>query len=78
MITIFNRQELLITLDANRRDQVRDILSANGIAYTAKVTNLQRGSRGRSGTFGINLDYSYEYKIFVHRNDYEKASWLIR
>ena len=28
-------------------------------------------SRARSGNFGIKQEYSYEYKIFVHKNDYD-------
>ena len=82
MITLFNRKELLITMDMSRQSNVRDILSANGIDYTIKVTNLQRASavgnmRGRFGSFGINQDYSYEYKIYVHKEDYEYAFKLI-
>ena len=83
MITIFTRKELLITLDMKRYGDVRDILSANGIAYTVKVTNRQTASaigssRARSGSFGINQNFSYEYKIYVHKNDYDNALRLIR
>ena len=83
MITIFNRKELLITMDMSRQSNARDILSANGIDYTIKVTNLQSASavgnmRGRFGSFGINQNYSYEYKIYVHRKDYDYALKLIR
>lgn len=35
-------------------------------------------SRARSGNFGIKQEYSYEYKIFVHKNDYDKAIGMIR
>jgi len=82
MITIFNRKELLITMDMNRQATVRGILSANGIDYTTRVKNLQSPSvfenkRGRYGGFGINQNYSYEYKIYVHRNDYDRAVSLI-
>ena len=82
MITVFNRKELLITMDMSRQSNVRDILSANGIDYTIKVTNLQSASavgnmRGRFGSFGINQDYSYEYKIYVHKQDYDYALKLI-
>lgn len=78
MITMFNRKELLLTTDIKRQVEVRDILSASGIDYTVKVTNLQRaaflgGSRTRMGTVGINHDHSYEYKIYVHKRDYEQA-----
>ena len=83
MITIFNRKELLITLDMKRYGVVCDILSANGIAYTTKVTNRQTSSvigtgRARSGSFGINQNFAYEYKIYVHKNDYANAARLIR
>lgn len=82
MITIFNRKELLITMDIKRQSNVRDILSANSIDYTIKVTNLQSASavgsmRGRIGNFGINQNYSYKYKIYVHRKDYQYALRLI-
>lgn len=83
MITIFNRQELLITTDTSRQSNVREILSANGINYIIKVINLQSASifenkRSRYGSFGINQNYSYEYKIYVHKKDYDYALKLIR
>ena len=82
MITIFTRKELLITLDMMRQAKVREILSANGIEYSLKVTNLQDasiigGRRVTVGTIGINLNYSYEYKFYVHRKDYERALYLV-
>ena len=83
MITIFNRKELLVTMDINRQSNIRDVLSANRIDYKIKVTNLQSPSlfeskRGRFGSFGINQNYSYEYKIYVNRKDYDYAFNLIR
>ena len=41
MITVFNRKELIITMEMNRQAEVRDILSKNGLAYIVKTTNLQ-------------------------------------
>ncbi len=83
MITLFDRKELLNTIDMKHQSIIRDILSANGINYKIKVTNLQSApvigsGRGRVGSFGINQAYSYEYKIFVHRKDYDKALSLIK
>lgn len=82
MITFFNRKELLITMDMNRQSEVRAILSGNRIDYTVKVTNLQSASvvgstRGRVGSFGVNQKCSYEYKIYVHKKDYDTALKLI-
>lgn len=83
MITIFNRRELIVTMEMNRQSEVRDILAQNNIDYTVKTVNLQSapilGSRrAQIGSLGINPDYSYEYKIYVHKKDYEKAAGLIR
>ena len=82
MITIFTRKELLITLDMKHQANVRDILTTNGIDYTVKVTNRQNAailgsSRARTGSFGMNTNLSYEYKIYVHKKDYDRALHLI-
>ena len=82
MLTIFNRKELITTMDMQRQANIRSVLSANGIAYTVRTENLQGssafGGRGRSGSFGVDPNYSYEYHIYVHKNDYENALRLIR
>jgi len=82
MITIFNRKELLITLDMKLQANVRDILVANGIDYTVKVTNLENptaigNSRARVGSSGINQNLAYEYKIYVHKKNYNNALRLM-
>lgn len=83
MVTIFNRKELIVTMEMDRQSEVRNILSQNGIDYTVKTTNLEAAPmignrRGVVGSFGINQDYSYEYKIYVHKKDFEKVTYLIR
>ena len=83
MITIFTRKELLVTSDLKRQGDVRELLAANDIAYKVKVTNRQNAailgsSRARTGSFAMNSDLSYEYKIYVHKKDYDNAMRLIR
>ena len=83
MITIFNRKELLITLDMKKQSEIREILSANNIEYVVKTTNLQSATvvgsqRAYTGNYGINQDYSYEYKIYVRKKDFDKAVCLIK
>ena len=73
MLTIFNRKELITTMDMQRQANIRSVLSANGIAYTVRTENLQGSS-----AFGGDPNYSYEYHIYVHKNDYENALRLIR
>ena len=82
MINIFNRKELFITLDMKRQSEIREILSANNIEYVVKTTNLQSATvvgsqRAYTGNYGINQDYSYEYKIYVRKKDFDKVVCLI-
>lgn len=81
MITIFNRKELLITMDMGVQMNVRDILSANKIDYVIKTKNLYGSSfagnrRSYVGSLGVNSDYMYEYKIYVRKCDFDKAKYL--
>ena len=69
MITIFNRKELIITYDMAIQSKARDILASNNIDYFIKVRNVY--------PYALNLR-SYEYKIYVHKNDYDKAIGMIR
>lgn len=83
MLTIFNRKELLITMDMKRQADVRELLSKNGIHYSITTINLQSPTasaygRGHTGSFGISPEHSYEYKIYVHKKDYDRAKYLIR
>lgn len=83
MITIFTRKELLVTLDMKRQANTCDILAANGIDYTVKVTNRENAAvigsgRSRTGSFGMNSNLAYEYKIYVHKKDFANASRLVR
>ena len=81
MLTIFNRRELYMTYDMNDRVRVCDILRANCIDYRLKTTNTTSsamGGRRGGNTFGVNMDYAYEYKIYVHKNDYDRALHLIQ
>ena len=83
MLTIFNRKELIVTMDIHRQAEIRDVLAQNSIDYTVKTKNLQNSGvldsqRGHTGNMGINQDYSYEYKIYVQKKDYEAARGLIK
>lgn len=83
MLTIFNRKELIVTMDIHLQAEIRDVLAQNGIDYTVKTKNLQNSGvldsqRGHTGNMGIDQSYSYEYKIYVHKKDYEAARELIK
>lgn len=77
MVNMFNRRELILTHSIDRQAEVRAILSANGIDYQIKTISPPN-ERGHRGSLGINSDYSYEYRIYVHKNDYEKANYILK
>ena len=79
MITPFNRRELITTFSMDTQAKVRDILSQNSIDYQIKTSNHSSGmyTRGRTGSFGQSSNYAYQYTIFVRRQDYENALYLI-
>ncbi|MBQ2880523.1 MAG: hypothetical protein IJE27_07495 [Anaerotignum sp.] len=76
MITIFNRKEVCITYDMKQQAKVRNILQSNGIKYTFKVTD-RYGSNPSGSALRTKRDESCEYKIYVHKDDYEEAMYLI-
>lgn len=83
-VTLFNRKELLVTFDSKRQAQVRNLLSVGNIDYQIKVVNrkspspLGGGERAQTGTFGEKLEQEYEYIIYVPKEEYERAKYLIR
>lgn len=81
MITIFNRKELLITYDMKKQSDVRTILRDHGIPYDVKTYNraaaMRAGTRTYSGPMGVNPEAAVEYKIYVHKDEYDRAYALI-
>ena len=85
MITIFNRKELCATYVMNKQAEIRYILQGAGIDYTIRTKNqaesmLIRGgtTRAYTSTCGNQQMMDYEYHIYVHKDDYDEAMYLIR
>lgn len=84
MITIFNRKNVYTGFDLKRFSAIRTMLADNHIPYTFSTKNQMgqwtgRGTlRGRTGSLGQPSDTMYEYEVFVHKNDYEEAMYLIQ
>lgn len=85
MITVFNRENVYVGIDMLTCAEVRETLAQNKIDYTYKVRN-RLGSwssgggsvRGRTGSMGMSSDRMYEYEVYVHKKDYEKARYILR
>lgn len=76
---IWNRKEVFMGFSLKKFNEVREILTANKIKYKCNVVNNIRGTkRSIIGTFGENMDYSYAYYIYVHKEDYDNACVVLK
>ncbi len=75
MITLFNRRELTITDSMERQAEIRELLSKHHIDYKMTVSN--RGGGQSRGSFRLNMDYIYEYRFYVHKDNLELAQAAI-
>ena len=82
MMFIWNRKEVYNGFSINEFNRIKNILSAKGIDYNFRTVNKSTSSgfdttRGRVGSMGENLKYSYQYYIYVHKNNYDNAIFVI-
>ncbi|MCC0647218.1 hypothetical protein [Clostridioides sp. ZZV15-6598] len=77
-----NRIELFKGYSLDKFNEICGILSVNKIEYKYKVRNnvYSKGLFSNKmilGNLGQKEDFSYEYSIYVHKDDYEQACALI-
>ena len=78
MISLLNRREVTVAHDMNRLNQLREKLDGAGIEHIVRNKRNRTFTAGRShGVPNVDADYAYEYGIYVHRDDYEKAQALL-
>lgn len=83
MITILNRKELITVFSMKQQGIIRELLNSEGIKYSIKTVDqrssspFSSGNRSQTGTFGENLEMNTEYIIYVHKDDFEKADYIL-
>ena len=79
MITIFNRKEIYNGFSLQAQSEVRRLLAQNGIDYTFKTNpSALGGNSGGNAPVGMDAGETVRCTIYVHKRDYERASFLIR
>lgn len=84
MIMIWNRREVFVGNSLQTFNEVRYKLSSNKIKYDYKIVDstspnfFGSSNRARTGTYGVNMDLTKTYYIYVHKNDYDKAQVSLR
>lgn len=74
MVTIFNRKELISTYSMEQQVQIRSLLVENNIPYYIKT---ETGTNPAFGSAHTNSNFSCQYRIYVHKNNYNKAVGII-
>ncbi len=68
MITFLNRRELICTFDLEKQAKVREILTKYEIPHEVQVSDR---------TDGNLLQNQAEYLIYVKKEDYDRAQFLV-
>jgi len=79
VVTLFNRKELMTVFSMKRLYALQAALDTAGIPYHTKfATPLGRvGGRNRGSIFQ-EPDSAHDFKLYVHRNDYDRAKQAIQ
>ena len=79
MLTIFNRRELITVLSQKQLGRVQAVLHDAGIINRVKFSNGARAAgHGRRSMIGMNVDAMYIYKVYVSKEDYDRAKAAIQ
>ena len=74
IISNFTRRALVVLASQEKLSRVREALSAAGIRSAVRIRGGARGAeRAHSGISGVRPDALYQYTVYVHRNDFERA-----
>jgi hypothetical protein len=74
---MFGWREVYTSLTMSDFAKAREALGQKGIRYYYRSKNTFGNSRGHTGSLGINMDYAYQYYLYVKKKDYEQAQYLI-
>jgi len=76
-MNIFSRREIYLTRSLDEVDRVTGCLVSNKIDYVIATNSMTNPGR-RHGVPNVKIEYAYEYRIYVHKNDYDRAVYLTR
>lgn len=81
---IWSRKEVFVGNTLKEFDEVVYKISSSNVKNDYKIVDSTSPSffgssnRARTGTFGLNMDYTKTYYIYVHKKDYDKVQELLR
>ena len=83
MLHIVNRSRLLVTWDLEHLNQVREALMEADIECQYRIKSMKSPAffsetrRAKTDSVGIRNDIQVEYKLYVHKNDLDRAKTFL-
>jgi len=74
-MNILNRREVFLTWRIEDLYRIENCLATNNIKYRVKRNSLLDPGRTRGA--GIRAEVADKYRVFVHKDDYERAKRAI-
>ena len=79
MLTIFNRRELITVLSGQQLNRVLGVLHDAGIINSVRfIRGVRTAGHGRRSMIGMNVDAMYVYKVYVSKENYDRAKAAIQ
>ena len=79
MLTVFNRRELITVLSGQQLNRVLGALHDAGIKNSVRfIRGVRTAGHGRRGRIGMDDDAMYVYKVYVSKEDYDRAKAAIQ
>jgi len=76
-INPFTRREVMTTYDSAFLQRATGALTAAGIDYSIRTNSLMNPGRQHGAPF-IRQEHSYQYRLYVHKSDYDRAGFAMR
>ena len=75
-MNFLNRRGIFLTRRSDELSKVTSSLMEDSIEYTTRTNSITNPGRYH-GIPGIRSEYAYEYRVYVHKKDFERAKHVI-
>lgn len=75
---MFNKCEVMMTMEPGRYVKARELLEGQGIPFTVKTESVtSRMPSHRMGRVGEDMNYSVIYRIFTEKKEADQAKFIL-
>ena len=75
---MFGWREVALTTSMTDCAKIREALYEKGIRYRYRIRNTYGDPSRRLGTFDVDMNYAFQYYLYVKKQDYDQATQLLQ